>query len=196
MSSNTDDRLSRDKERFKEHIATLIQYGDSVKEITFMKKDTCWDGIRFMLTRNYIFVYGDLGEAVYELSEKADIRKIAEGYDLYYLTSKLRTVAGGKYIFDSDRAVEEIESEMNELNENELKEKKSAYQTFIELAKECGSSEEWNVMIARNESEADELGEWYEWLPSAGRTLNGIVALYWVALKMALKQLGYDVQRI
>ncbi|MHC1749446.1 MAG: hypothetical protein AB9856_14335 [Cellulosilyticaceae bacterium] len=184
------------KKEFKDHVATFKQLNEYTQEIEFRKPGTSYYYVRFLLNGNYLFACGDLGEAVYQLTEQARIERIASGYDLGYLTGKLRCVDGGKYTFDSDTAVERIKEDLEECDEECLTpERKEAYDTLMDLAKQCSSIETWNVELARHEDEADEVcSDWWEWLPGAGNELNNSVVLYWIALKMAGKQLGHEVK--
>lgn len=182
------------KEEFKDHVATFSQLNEYTQEVEFKKPGTCYYYVRFVMSGNYLFVCGDLGEAVYQLTEQARIDRIAGGYDLGYLTGKLRT--GNKYSFDSDTAIERIKEDMEQCDEEDLTDEiKEAYEELISLARGCSTKEEWNIRIAQNEDVADTVGsEWYEWLPGAGDQLDTSIMLYWIALKMAAKQLGHEVK--
>ncbi|MGL5766188.1 MAG: hypothetical protein ACRCX8_11165 [Sarcina sp.] len=182
------------KDEFKDHVATFSQLNEYTQEVEFKKPGTCYYYVRFVMSGNYLFVCGDLGEAVYSLTEQARIDRIAEVYDLGYLTGKLR--AGEKYTFDSDTAIERIKEDMEQYDEEDLTdESKEAYEEIISLAKGCSTKEEWNIQIAQNEDVADKLcSEWWEWLPGAGDQLDMSIMLYWIALKLAAQQLGYEVK--
>ena len=182
------------RKTFEKHEATFTQLNDYTQEIVFKKPGTGIYGMRFVLSGNCVFVCGDCGEGVYCLAEQARIDRIAGNYDLGYFTGKLRCNDGGEYVFDSDTAIEGINEDMSEWEKDELTaERKEAYGELIEIARCCSSIEEWSIELARNEDMLnDQFGEWWEWLPSVGNELRTSVVMYWVALKMAGQQLGYE----
>lgn len=178
------------KEEFKDHVAKFNQINEYTQEIEFQKPGTNYYSIRFLLSRDCLFVCGDLGEAVYQLTETATVDRIASGYDLSYLTEKLRTVTGGKYSFDSGKAINRIQEDLNGYDA----EVKEFCEELITIAQACSSNEEWCMELVKREVELNEvICDWLAWLPCAGDQLDMSVVLYWVALKMAAKQLGYKV---
>lgn len=183
------------KEEFKDHVAKFTQLNEYTQEVEFKKPGTSYYYVRFVMSGNYVFVCGDLGEAVYQLTEQAKIERIASGYELGYLSGKLRTISGGKYTFDSETAIERIKEDMEECDNESLDDKrKQAYDDLMDLALECSSNENWNISLAQNQDICYTVdADWWEWLPRAGEQLRTSVILYWIALKMAAKQLGYDV---
>lgn len=190
----TEEVIKLAKENFKDHVASFSQLNEYTQEVEFKKPGTCHYYVRFVMSGNYLFVCGDLGEAVYQLTQQARIDRIAGGYDLGYLTGKLRT--GNKYTFDYDTAVEDIKEDMEEWEAEDLTDEiKKAYEDLIDLAQGCNTQEQWHIALAQNEDIADKISsEWWEWLPRAGEQLRTSIIFYWVALKMAGKQLGYEVK--
>lgn len=192
---NREEIIKFAKEEFKDHIAKFTQLNEYTQEVEFKKPGTHYYYVRFVMSGNYLFVCGDLGEAVYQLTEQAKIERIAGGYDLGYLSGKLRTISGGKYTFDSETAIERIKEDMEECDEEYLDDKrKQAYDDLMDLALECSTNENWNIELAQNQDICRTVDtDWWEWLPGAGQQLSTSAVLYWIALKMAAKQLGYKV---
>lgn len=192
---NKEEIIKFAKEEFKDHVAKLTQLNEYTQEVEFKKPGTNHYYVRFVMSGNYLFVCGDLGEAVYQLTEQANFERIASGYDLGYLSRKLRTISGGKYTFDSETAIERIKDHMMERDEEYLDDKrKQAYDDLMDLALKCRTIENWNTELAHNQDICRTVDiDWWEWLPAAGQQLSMYAVLYWIALKMAAKQLKYKV---
>lgn len=188
------------KKCFEKHKATFIQINEYTQEIEWGEPGTSSYYIRYLLNGNRVFVCGDVGDAVYSLTERADIKKIGETYDLSYFTGKLTASEHGKYNFDGSTAAERIaynkKCAIEDCDEDKLDDEvRRAYNTFFDLARECTSLEEWHYGIRENEEYAMLIDEdWWEWMPGAGNELRQSVVMYWVGLKMAAKQLGHKVK--
>lgn len=200
---NRKETIEYAKKCFKDHEAKFTQLNEHTQEIEWGKPGTSTYYIRFLLNGNRVFICGDVGDAVYTLTERADIKKISEGYELGYFTGKLTASENGKYCFDSDKAIERLKEQREEYlddiededDQEEIEEIKEAYEELISLAEECRTIEEWNYGLKDNEVYAEEIdSDWYEWMPCAGNELRQSIVMYWVGLKMAGKQLGYEAK--
>ena len=186
------------KECFENHKVKFTQISDDTQEIEWGNPKSSAYYIRYLLNGNRVFVCGDVGDAVYSLTERADIKRIAEEYDLHYFTGKITATEHGKYSFDSSTAAERLayekkcdkeDSDTGKLDEEVM----DAYRTLFDLARECNSLEEWHYGLREHEEKAMLIDcDWWEWMPNAGNELRQSIVMYWVGLKMAAKQLGYE----
>ena len=72
---------------FKDHQASLSDPRDSVQRLSWKKPGTTCYAMIFLLSGGYLCVLGDLGEAVYQWSEKVSLRFLAD-CSLDYFGSK------------------------------------------------------------------------------------------------------------
>lgn len=184
---------------FDKHIATIQKLDDDTTVIHWGRPNGGCYWIRYILSGGFISVMGDCGEAIYQLTEKADLEKIARGYDLSYMTRKLACSRYEKYSFNSCEAIKALREWADELRECDdlTEEKEEVILKLISEAKECVSKEHWAYILARNEDEISQVEcEWYEWMPGIGDELDMSLIAYWLGLKMVGKQLGYETKYI
>mgnify|MGYP000947007397 CR=1 FL=1 len=89
---------------FKEHKATYEKLSDNTVVLTFKKPNTNMYYVRYVLDKNVLFITGDIGDAVFCLTEKADLKTLATDYNNHYLFGKLRADREA-YDFDSEKAI-------------------------------------------------------------------------------------------
>lgn len=187
------------EEWFEDHIAKVQKLDEDTTVIHWGKPNGGCYWIRYVLSGGFICVMGDCGEAIYQLTEKACIEKIAQGYDLSYMTRKIACSRHEKYSFSNDEAVKRLQEWANELREEDelTEEKEEIILNLISEAKECTSKAHWDYILARNEDKISEIEcDWWEWLPGIGDELDISLIAYWVGLKMVGKQLGYETKYI
>ena len=159
---------------FPTHKASInINYSSDITIIDFKRADNSFQyAVRIILDRNYIFIGGDIGEAVYCLTEQAEIKKIAN-YDIYYFTGKLKCCDGEKEDFETKVAVDDLKYWFDEMKDcyycdnEKLKKLKKVYKILIGLATDVGTIEEWKMKLYGDYyntiSEVDELHESQLW---------------------------------
>lgn len=180
---------------FPRHKATLRDYVDvesnTITVIDWREPGTGAFAIRYILDRNYLSVTGDAGDAVYQLTEKAELKHLAN-YGMDYMFSKLRCADDDGIDFDSDIAVENIRETIKENFEDEDTSMYPVIEAAIEAANESISSNDWQARLAvlDNEYNLNEVfGDWWEWLPTCGDIYSHRAVGFWLGLKMAYKQL-------
>lgn len=190
------------KECFKNHVAKFTQINEHTQELEWGNPNSSAYYIRYVFNGNRVFVCGDVGDAVYSLTERADIKKIAKGYELSYFTGKLTASENGKYSFDSNTAIERLtEEKENDKEDSEngklSKELNEAYREIFKLARESSTIDEWHLGLRENEDYALEIDQdWWEWMSNAGNELRQSIVMFWFGIKMAAQQLGYEVKYI
>jgi len=180
---------------FKDHKATLTKQGD-LMVIDWRKSGTCIFGVRYVFDGRFLYVTGDIGEAVFKFSEKGYL--VSQDYDLGYFMEKMTACSRPRYQFDSDVALKELDDRINIAKEEHDYENedddyepypKDAVKELREIIAECSTVESFQHEI--NQLDLYQFGnEFYEWLPELGSTISGEVRAYLIGLKMASEQLS------
>jgi hypothetical protein len=182
---------------FKNHKAEIKKLDENTTVISWSQPKTSQYWMKFILDGGFICVMGDCGEAIYQLTEKADIERFAKGYALDYFTGKLACSRHDKKTFNSQTAKERLIEWKQQLNAEELL-TSDAEVTINELISgidECSSKSHWEYTLTRNEDQICEFEcDWWEWLPGIGDELDITIIAYWVGLKMAAQQFGYETK--
>ena len=191
---------------FKDHVATFEKLNDRVSTLSWGKPNSSFYYIRYVFDGCKLYVSGDLGEAVFCLTEKASIESMSKHYDVYYFHGKLSALSEDKYSFDEDKAIERIKYEIEETKENRdidedgLQEKTernmhinsyiSVLNRLMEESKSCCNKSNWDYVVNQV---YDDLTNYdcdvYEWIFSAGDVVPNSVRAYLIGIKMACEQL-------
>ena len=74
---------------FKDHIATIQDLGD-IKVITFRNPNCSFYYVRYVFDNRHIYVTGDIGDAIYDLTWIANLEGFAKNdINEYYFHEKL-----------------------------------------------------------------------------------------------------------
>lgn len=191
---------------FKDHIAEFTKLSDRVATLSWGKPNSSFYYTRYVFDGSKLYISGDLGEAVFCLTEKADINSIKD-YDIQYFHKKMTAFCDGKYSFDSDIAVARIKEEIEEALENKdidedgVEEKTDrnkhinryikVLRELIEESKCCYFKNSWEYEVNQR---YDDLSDWnsecYEWIYKAGDAIPNRVYGYLIGIKMAVEQLN------
>lgn len=190
---------------FKDHIAEFTKLSDRVSTLSWGRPNSSFYYTRYIFDGRKLYVSGDLGEAVFCLTEKASIESIST-YDAHYFHGKLSALSEDKYSFDESEAIERIKIEIEEAKENRdidedgLQEKTernmqintyiSVLNGLIEESKLCCNKSNWDYAVNQV---YDDLSEYYcdvnEWIFKAGDVIPNSVEAYLIGIKMAYEQL-------
>lgn len=172
---------------FPEHKATYTEHGD-LNVLTWKKEGAICYYVRYVFDGGRMYVSGDLGEAVFCFTEKADVH-IQSQYSLDYFISKLQAYHGATKDFDSEKAVARLREWLKELKENEVTYDHDQMRDFFDEARSCSSTQEWAWII----NKSDFLGEieidFWEWMYGVGDVTPLRMQSYLIGLKMAAEQL-------
>ena len=141
------------EECFCEHVAKLktVDVGsEAITVLDWRNPNSGHYAMRFLFERNFIIVTGDLGEAVFELTELAEPSRVAK-YDIAYLHSKLRCSSEGFSSFCGDYALDEIKDNLH------LRKRSLVYQRLQNEAREASSQRYWNDALNSMSEELCEL---------------------------------------
>lgn len=183
---------------FKNHKAELVEYGD-ITVLNWRKPDSGTYYVRYVFDGSKMYISGDIGEAVFNLTWKASIHSFDDCYIGYFL-SKMSTCSNGKYEFDGCEAEERLERWKAELIEEydldeDSQEKEELIETIDEMIADvasCSSEEQWAWEYA-NEKYHDFISEhdcdYWEWIYDVGRVTPYHNYAFLIGLKMASEQL-------
>jgi hypothetical protein len=171
---------------FKDHKATLTKQGDLIV-IDWRKPGTCTFAVRYVFDGRFLYVTGDIGEAVFKFSESGYL--VSQDYALDYFTEKMTASSRPGYSFDSELALKDLDERI-QINNDEDSESypDDAVEQLKSIINDCSNVKEFQQRI--NELDLYKFGnEYYEWLPELGSTISGEVRAYLIGLKMAAMQL-------
>lgn len=185
---------------FKEHKATYEKLSDDTTVITFKRPNTNMYYVRYVLDRNVLFITGDIGDAVFCLTEKADLKTLAASYNSHYLFGKLRADRYA-YDFDSEKAIRSFKEHFNYIEiDDEDDDEKSKFNELMSdftgaLRDECNSkdmlshilSAEYYDRISEYDSDCS------EWVFNLGKELSWQALGWVVGLRMAYEQLKEEL---
>lgn len=115
-----------------------------------------------MFDKNYIYISGDLGEAIFELTERAELNKVAN-YNLGYLVGKLAAFWYDKYDFARSKARDRLIEWEKELNEGEIEYDKEVIHNLMSEADGCCNVKHWHAVVNMHSDEISEFEEDQYW---------------------------------
>ena len=183
MNTGTDyqEIISYARGEFRDYAPVLIEHSNGTQEITFAKKGCNYNFFNFILSKQYIFVTGDICEAIYKFPEPIRIQNIDDTYNLHMLNSNLIATKNNLQYFDNEIAFYSIKENLENLGCVNFDSKECV--SLLEAAKSCCSISEWVRDLFAIEG-LDSLDKyWYRWLPNIGTRLNTDYVLCWIALR-------------
>ena len=98
---------TRFKNVFKDHVATVIDIDEDTQILKMGKEGTRIYSIEFVFRKNYIYVSGDVGSAVFNTTWKPKWDYDWERTGLGYFASKCECCKGDIFVFDEDAAIQQ-----------------------------------------------------------------------------------------
>lgn len=190
--------LEKQKENFKNHIATFTDYGN-IKILDFKAPDTCIYRIRFIFEEDYcrLHISGDLGE----LTASNYNNMTYEGFSNYvnnvdYFKEKINCHSMSIYVYDYEKALEELrqraadEGDWLEISDrydyetnDEVRLESIIDDILDDFSESTGISGDGCEALEEINPDAGEFA--YD----IGKTETGILDLYMLAFKLAQEQL-------
>ena len=187
---------------FKKHKATLTKQGD-LEVLDWREPGTNNYAVRYVFDGYKMYVSGDIGEAVFNLTWKAGVHSF-NGIGIDYFVEKMD--AGEKVTWDS----EEAEKSLTEWKEERLKDKEYYFEdkteqtkfeilvdNLIDAVNECNSEEQWAWEYV-NEVYRDDISEfdpdYWEWMYTIGNVVPHHTYGFLIGLQMASEQLKNSSQ--
>lgn len=183
--------LEREKKNFQNHVATFTDYGN-IKILDFKRPDSNEYRIRFLFEEDYyrLHISGDLGELiafnyknmVFELFERDYTNNTG------YFAEKIDCMNRAMYYYDEEQAKKDImeyigEEYLEEMQDGGVDIELWVSNVLTDFSEECG-------IQGRGYNELSEyIYEANECVRDFGRVNTGILDLYMMAFKLAMKQL-------
>ena len=146
--------------------------------------------VKYIFYKNQLFVSGDIGEAVFNLTWDASLKNILSpefnGQNFTYLITKLAAVSGEKYDFDSEIAKDDlVDYAVDDISKSKIKK-------YLDTADNICNCSSWEAIFYENEYEIDEVfgTDAYDWFFECGKVLNPRIIGMLTGLEMIHKQKG------
>lgn len=174
---------------FSQHEATLTQHGD-LQVLEWKRPGTNAYYCRYVFDGNKMYISGDIGEAVFWLTWRADVHSFNDIH-VDYFEEKLAAYSGERRNYSSEKAVKCLKEWKKQLIEDEEKFDVEEFEEMISAA-ECGSKNEWAYEYVNgiyNNFISDLDCDYWKWIYDIGDEMPRRIIGYLVGLKMASEQL-------
>lgn len=157
-----EDIIQSARSQFKDHRAEFTRLDPDTAVLRWAKPGSGRNAIEFILRRNTLCITGDLGYAVLNLTEKADVARLSK-YSPDYFLSKIEAATDG-YVYDRDVIQEELLQELG---------KKTAL--LLPDRDDFKSESDYDKAMEEAGSESEQLEELYECLIGHSTEEEGIL---------------------
>lgn len=174
---------------FENHVATYTKLSEKVSILEWKEPGTRCYYVRYVLDGNMLYISGDLGTAVFDLTWNATPKSFKDmSIGLHYFYEKLSAYGSDKKDFDSEQAIKDLEEVFVDCEEDEYTQ---LFEDLKELANECCRVDEWAYEVReRFGSELEDFDQdYWEWIYDVGAVIPSRIRAYLVGLKMAAEQL-------
>ena len=173
---------------FNDHQATLTKHGD-LEVLEWREPGTIVYYCRYVFDKNRIYISGDIGQAIFDLTWRATIHSF-DDINLGYFYSKLSAFSDDKKDFNSENAVKRLREWVNNLHEDGISYDHKEMKELFERARNVTEQWEWVEAVRKQESFISELDrDYWEWMFGCGDEIPIRVKGYLIGLKMASEQL-------
>lgn len=195
--------IERQKENFKNHVAKFIDYGN-IKILDFKDPDTSHYRIRFLFEEDYyrLHISGDLGELIATNFNNMTFEKFSDFVNnIGYFGEKIDCHSRRIYVYDEDKAIEELKEELEESGQLEyvLNYDRCVFETdedklneffedvFEDFSQDTGIGSKGYDVISEYIDDA------FEFVQYLGREYTGILDLYMLAFQLAMNQINSTI---
>lgn len=198
--------LEKQKENFRNHVATLTDYGN-IKILDFKNPKSNEYRIRFLFEEDYyrLHISGDLGELVATNYCNMTFEKFFDFVNsVGYFENKINCHSRDIYYYDDEKAKQELAKLIDEkdLKEDILEDRpyydneEDAIEDFVNDILSDFESDIGLGSDGRNKllDYIDDTYEVYEIASNLGKEKTGILDLYMLAFKLAMDQLNKEKQ--
>lgn len=185
---------------FKDHIATIKEH-DGVTILEWRKPGTFMYAVRYVMVGNKLFISGDIGDAVYDLTWNATIDSF-DTANLSYFTGKLSCNSRNKYDFNNKLARKEIKEYFIDWHDidsiGDLEEcDKDLYDELVSATVDWDTHDQFSTMgvwTVYNNTSSDWFdGETASCIADCGKELSSVFIAYLLGIQMANEQLKEGV---
>ncbi len=189
--------LEKQKEHFKDHVATFTDYGN-IKILDFQKPGSSHYRIRFLFEEDYyrLHISGDLGELIAWNYNNMCYEKFSDFvHNTGYFEEKIICHNRDIYDYDYEKAKEDLKKA---LEEREIKIEPYSWQTEEEAFEEkieeiLEDLDDSNGLGSRGYDMLCEIdSDCWEYIDGIGKQRTGILELYMIAFELAQEQLSEE----
>ena len=185
MEEATKEWLEREKENFKDHVATFTDHGN-IKILDFKKPDSVHYRIRFIFEEDYyrLHISGDLGHLVATNYNNMVYEKFYDHYvpDVGYFKSKVDCHDRPFVYYDDEQARKDLKEQLDEVG-IELAYDWQMEEIVEDLNPNTGLGSRAFDILSNIDSDC------YEYISNIGKRPTGILDVYLMAFKLAYEQL-------
>lgn len=192
--------LEKQKENFKNHIATLIDYGN-IKILDFKEPNSSHYRIRFLFEEDYcrLHISGDLGELIATNYNNMTYEKFSDFVNnVGYFEQKINCHNRRIYAYDEDDAKHDLKERLEEYDclDSVLEHNRYGWETDEDKLEEFYEDvlEDFSQDNGIGSKGYDALSEYFndvwEFVSDIGKRETGILDLYMLAFKLAQEQLN------
>ena len=188
--------LERQKENFKNHIATFTDYGN-IKILDFKDPDSSHYRIRFLFEEDYyrLHISGDLGELIATNYRNMTFDKFADFVnDVGYFKEKIDCCSRAIYWYDEKEARDQLKEYIEEYGllyyvdvyswgTDEERLESILDDILSDFSDATGIGSKGYEVLSELDSDA------WEWTYDLGKKETGILDLYMLAFKLAMEQI-------
>ena len=191
--------LEKQKENFKNHIATFTDYGN-IKILDFKNPNTSHYRIRFLFEEDYcrLHISGDLGELIATNYNNMTYEKFSDFVnDVDYFEGKINCHNRKIYVYDEEDAKNDIKERLEDYDclDNVLEHDRYEWENDEDKLEEFYEDvlEDFSQNNGIGSKGYDALSEYFdnawEFASDIGKRETGILDLYLLAFKLAQEQL-------
>ena len=191
--------LEKQKENFKNHIATFTDYGN-IKILDFKNPNTSHYRIRFLFEEDYcrLHISGDLGELIATNYNNMTYEKFSDFVnDVGYFEGKINCHNRKIYVYDEEDAKNDIKERLEEYDclDNVLEHDRYEWENDEDKLEEFYEDvlEDFSQNNGIGSKGYDARSEYFdnagEFASNIGKRETGILDLYLLAFKLAQEQL-------
>jgi len=180
---------------FPQHKATLTNHGD-LKVLDWAKPGTGTYYCRYVFDGNKVYISGDIGEAVFWLTWKADVHSF-DDIHVDYFEEKLQAYSGERRKFNGEKAAQRLREWKGELDEDEREYDSEEFKGLLSAAESCSSQNEWAYEYVNEKYHGLIKGldhDYWDWIYEIGNEIPARIRGYLIGLKMASEQLKVMAQ--
>lgn len=190
--------LEREKEHFKNHIATFTDYGN-IKILDFKRPNSSEYRIRFLFEEDYyrLHISGDLGELIATNYKNMTFEGFSDFVNnVDYFKEKIDCHNRDIYVYDEREARKELEEKIKEYEllgyeyrlagiwfDEEEKMESVLDDILTDFSDRTGiGSKGWDALYELDPNV-------YDWASDIGKRDTGVLDLYMLAFKLAMEQI-------
>ncbi|MDH2337327.1 hypothetical protein [Clostridium perfringens] len=176
---------------FKNHIAKVEFDSEDLKIINWGQPGTNLYRVRYVFDKNRLYISGDIGSAIFQVSSKIDINFFKD-INIWYFFDKLEAMSCNRYDWSSEECVSSLDEWFKNFDKDDYEEVSDEIEELMERASYCPTKEEWIYQVVNDEYNdlIRNLDYCYdEWIYDIGQVIPRRVYGWLIGLEMILEEL-------